>query len=1433
MITSDPHQRAAKLAQVREILTRQAAAEDRELLLSFASVVFAETPDRVALGLSPDALAARLMDQFRFVVREMPPPTQLYKGLPGLHVVARNPGEAGWGARGPANGLPQEITVVETHTPDAPFIFESLKNYFRKAGLRVYSSVHPMFTVRRQWERIVWIGGPHDEGAREVYCHFQIERIETKERLRHLEHEIHSVLKAVLTAVEDFPEMLGAAREPLPRLRSRRGRPEDAESARAFLEWLLDDNYIFQGTVRYRVGADGRPHRVGESASGVFTDATLLPVVFPGLIEEVEAHLLPAANDFRIIDIDYCNTASAIYHLEPIDDIVLREWGPDGDLEEATLLVGRLAKGAFTQKRADIPLLEEKLEWLLAQSGAQANSYAYREIRAVFNRFPTRELFYANVQALKEIIDRIVYMTGDDEIAVHTRKGPGYRALSIAFSRLRYSYRIEQDLAKALSNEFGPVSFSTSEDLGAVSLLLFYFDASRLEHALDPDAVRALTESLVTTWEDRAFSALEKGFGEREGRALFRRYVTPESRSGLYREVTPPEEVPEDVRRLDALEARLEVRVIPGTATSLTLKLFSVRPLALAATLRTLQNLGLVATDDMRIPIRLPDGRRAEVFRFEVEGPAARIASLVEGEGRLVDALRALDEDRATDDPLNGLVLDAGLTWREVEVLRTLRNHLLQVRTHYNVETVNGVLLRNRAVARALYRSFAARFDPALPGERAAAMTDASAEVARALEAVRSLAEDEVLRGMDNLIRAALRTNFYQRPERPVVSIKVESRKVEGMPSPRPLFEIYVHSRRLEGIHLRGGKVARGGIRWSDRHDDFRTEVLGLMKTQMVKNAIIVPVGSKGGFVLKGAVPPRPALDAYLVDRYREYIAGLLDVTDNVVDGQVLHPPEVVRHDGDDPYLVVAADKGTAHLSDTANSVSAQYGFWLGDAFASGGSHGWDHKKVAITARGAWECVKHHFKNLGHDVQTQAFTCAGIGDMAGDVFGNGMLQSRALKLVAAFNHAHIFIDPAPDPEKSFRERERLFLLPRSAWSDYDASLISKGGGIFERSAKAIPLGPEVKRLLDVEGDTASGEEVIRRILAARVDLLYNGGIGTYVKASFEDDAEVGDRANDRVRVDGGDVRARVVAEGGNLGFTQAGRIEYWARGGRVNTDAVDNSGGVDLSDHEVNIKILLDLLVKKGAIRNREERNAILAEMAEEVAELVLADNANQAHALTLDGQRSAARYEEFVDFVESLASAGVLSRTDNAIPTRQELLEAPERERGLPRPMLAVLLGHTKMWAFQTILETEFPDGASARPSLDAYFPRRLQAFAAHFEEHPLRREIIATVAVNSLVNEAGVTFLPRMMALTRRTMGEVVAAYLDLDRQVDARALRDRVERSGLASAAETALLLEIEDALETMTRDRLTGAREDAAAALEPIRAKLAGTPAAAKA
>jgi glutamate dehydrogenase len=572
------------------------------------------------------------------------------------------------------------------------------------------------------------------------------------------------------------------------------------------------------------------------------------------------------------------------------------------------------------------------------------------------------------------------------------------------------------------------------------------------------------------------------------------------------------------------------------------------------------------------------------------------------------------------------------------------------------------------------------------------------------------------------------------------------------------------------------------------------------MKTQMVKNAIIVPVGSKGGFVLKGVLPSRPALDQYLIARYRQFISGLLDITDNLVNGQVVHPPQVVRHDGDDPYLVVAADKGTAHLSDTANEVSAQYGFWLGDAFASGGSVGYDHKEEGITARGAWECVKHHFRTLGTDVQTEPFTMTGIGDMSGDVFGNGLLRSRSTRLLAAFDHRHIFIDPDPDPERSFAERERMFALPRSSWRDYDAALISRGGGVFDRTAKSITLTPEMQTLLGVDDAEASGEEVIRRILMAPVDLLYNGGIGTYIKAADEDDTMVGDRANDRVRVDASDVKARVVGEGGNLGLTQRARIEYWEHGGLVNTDAVDNSGGVDMSDHEVNIKILLDVLVRQGVVADRQERNQLIVEVTDQVSELVLADNEYQARALTLDGIRSAAAYDEYVALVEELVNGGIVNRSDAAIPSREDLAGAASRDRGLPRPVLAVLMGHVKNWAFDQVLRTRVPDGPLGAPFLVSYFPATLrERFAAHLDAHPLKREIIATGVVNHIVNHAGTGFLHRTMAVTGRSRGEVVEAYLAADTAEGAAEARHALLAKGGSIDEELKGLLQIEERIQ----------------------------------
>ncbi len=1403
MIRVSPQEKNRKLEEVLEHLKRTRSSEEWELLSSFARVVHASLPDWMALGIANADLADRIWDNYRFFVKELPPPTQLYRGLPGLHVVVRHSAEAESLHTVRGKSIPMDTTIVETHTPDAPFIFDSLKNYFRKAGLRVFSAIHPILTVRRQWERVVGIGDPYQDGDKELLCRFRIEHVEPKDRLRRIQHEIFSMLKCLFLSLEDFDDMLAAVDEVSRRLRSRED-GSDLGPTRDFLRWLNQENFIFMGVSNYRLGGDGTPDRQAESALGIFRDPLLLPVVFPGVMEKLESQIVPAADDRTLVEIDYCRDASAIYHLEPIDAIVIRQWTEHDNLDRATLLLGRFSQGSFVQRSADVPLIREKQRWLLENSNAAPMSHSFRQIRALFNRFPRRELFYASASELKPFLDQVAQMTGDDEIAIHHRLGRGYAALYVGFSRMRYSYRVEQALARALSERFGPVDSIASEDASTVQIVTFYFDLDRLEHPIDEEAAKRIVEELVTTWEDSLARALTEHFGERHGRELFNRWVTPETRSGIYRESTPPQEVPSDIEHLEALEDRLELGVTPRSAERLTISLYSLRTLGFVETLATLRNLGLRVKGEIHIPIRKPDGQKVHLYRYEIEDSPARIASVVAGTSRLADALRAIGEERASDGALNALILTAGLTWRQVEVLRTLRNHLQQIRPHYSVDTVNGVVLSNTGVAKALFRAFESKFDPALT-EREKAMQKAQEELDQALDGVRNLLDDEVLRALQNLIWSSVRTNFYQRPERPVIAIKVESGKVEGMPSPKPLYEIYVHARKLEGIHLRGGKVARGGIRWSDRHDDFRIEILGLMKTQTVKNAIIVPVGAKGGFALKGELPPRPALDAYLVDRYREFISGLLDVTDNIVDGKVVHPPEVVLHDDDDPYLVVAADKGTAHLSDTANTVSKHYGFWLGDAFASGGSVGYDHKKVGITARGAWECIKHHFQNLGVDVDKEPFTAVGVGDMAGDVFGNGMLLSQTTRLLAAFNHLHIFLDPAPDPEKSYAERERLFRLPRSSWRDYHLSLISQGGGIFERSAKSIPVSPEAKALLGIEADKVSGEEMIRRILTAPVDLLYNGGIGTYVKASTEDHVAVGDRTNDRVRVDASALRARVVGEGGNLGFTQRARLEYWAKGGHLNNDAIDNSGGVDMSDHEVNIKILMDLLVKKGEVTARE-RNSVFKEMTEDVARLVLADNTAQALALTLDGRRSAARYEEFVDLVYELITSGVMDRVGSDVPSRKELLETETRPRGLPRPLLALVLSHVKIWAFSGILESDFPESAFGLPFLTGYFPERLHVFSKHFGDHRLKREIIATGAANHVVNHAGVEFLSRMTRLTSRPPGDVVRSYMECSSGEKAREKREEILASRKNASDTQQALLDLEEVLDKATRAAL---------------------------
>ncbi|HYH19584.1 MAG TPA: NAD-glutamate dehydrogenase domain-containing protein, partial [Azospirillum sp.] len=763
------------------------------------------------------------------------------------------------------------------------------------------------------------------------------------------------------------------------------------------------------------------------------------------------------------------------------------------------------------------------------------------------------------------------------------------------------------------------------------------------------------------------------------------------------------------------------------------------------------------------------------------------------------DAFAAVWSGAMEDDGFNRLVLRAGLTARQVTVLRAYAKYLKQARVAYAQDTLEATLAAHPDTARRVVRLFEARFDPARPGDEAAIL----AEIEGALEAVSNLDEDRILRRFVNLVRATLRTNAYRTDAdgqpRPYLSFKLDSAALDELPLPRPWVEVFVYSPRMEGVHLRGGPVARGGIRWSDRREDFRTEILGLMKAQMVKNAVIVPVGSKGGFVVKRPPPAAAGREAQLAEGiacYQTLMRGLLDVTDNLgPDGAVIPPQDVVRHDGDDPYLVVAADKGTASFSDIANGIALDYGFWLGDAFASGGSQGYDHKRMGITARGAWESVKRHFRELGRDIQAQDFTVVGVGDMSGDVFGNGMLLSRHIRLVGAFDHRHVFCDPDPDPEASFAERERLFALARSSWADYDAALLSTGGRIYERSAKSLALTPEIRERFALTQEHVTPAELIQAMLTAAVDLLWLGGIGTYVKAAEESHAEVGDKASDALRVDAAQLRAKVVGEGANLGVTQRGRIEAARFGVRLNTDAIDNSAGVDTSDHEVNIKILLNGVVARGDL-TMKQRDELLARMTDEVGALVLADNYRQTQALSVAQARGAELLEAQARFIRALERAGKLKRRLEFLPDEEELAERLAGRQGLTRPELAVLLAYAKITLYDDLLASDLPDDPFMAADLTRYFPEPLRArFAEAISGHRLRREIVATSVTNSLVNRVGPVFVKEMMEKTGMGPGDVARAYTIVRDAFGLRALWTAIEEldTRVPAPAQTALLVE----------------------------------------
>jgi glutamate dehydrogenase len=1270
---------------------------------------------------------------------------------------------------------------VEIVTDDMPFLVDSVAMELNRNGLVIHLPIHPVIAVRRDEAGGLREVLPPDaeDGVRESYLHFEVDRQSEPAVLDRLRAEVERVLEDVKASVEDWAAMREQVRSILEELDERPPPVDEAElaEARALLEWIEDHHFTFLGYRSYDlVQQDGQDmlRPVPGTGLGILRQGQSKPA--SGSFAKLPPEARRLAREPHVLVLTKANSHSTVHRPSYLDYIGVKRFDEQGEVVGERRFLGLYTSAAYNRNPRDIPVLRRKVAKVPERAGLPRYSHDWKSLLNILETFPRDELFQISDDQLYETAMGILRLEERRRVRLfmwHDNYGRFVSAL-VYVPRDRYTTTVRRRIEVVLHEAFPGASFDFQVWLSESVLARLHF-IIRLRPGemptYDAKELEAKLATVTRSWNDELHALLLELHGEEEGNALFSFYG--EAFPAAYLDDFPARNAVYDIQRMEDLAERgglnmnlyRPLEAPPGT---LRFKLFwADRPLPLSAAVPMLEDMGVEVVEERPYELHPPGQGPVWIHDFGVTYTGEADVDLSRVKDVFQEAFAAILRGEAESDGFNRLVLGAGLTWRQIVVLRAYCKYLRQTRLAFSQEYMEQALASNSQIARWLVELFESRFDPTQP-EGAEARADQLRErLATAIDQVANLDEDRILRSFLDMVEATLRTNHYQRgldgQPKPYLSFKLDPAGVPSLPKPRPMFEVFVYSPRTEAVHLRGGKVARGGIRWSDRREDFRTEILGLMKAQMVKNAVIVPVGAKGGFVVKR--PPleggREALMDEVVACYSTMMRGLLDVTDNRVDGKVVPPPDVVRYDDDDPYLVVAADKGTATFSDLANSIAQEYGFWLDDAFASGGSAGYDHKKMGITARGAWESVKQLFRERGIDTQSTDFTVVGIGDMSGDVFGNGMLLSRHIKLVGAFNHLHVFLDPDPDPEVSFAERERLFALPRSSWSDYDTAKISEGGGVWPRTAKSIPLSEPVRRVLGVEAEALTPNELINAMLKAPVDLLWNGGIGTYVKASREAHSDVGDRTNDAVRVDGAELRAKVVGEGGNLGFTQLGRIEYALPGGRINTDFIDNSGGVDCSDHEVNIKILLNQVVNDGDM-TRKQRDKLLAEMTDDVATAVLQDNYRQVQAISVTEAQAPQLLDEHDRLMRSLERAKRLDRRLEFLPNNEELAERKAVGKGLTRPELAVLLAYAKIALQDELVASDVPEDEYLADDLERYMPPKLrEKFRKQLRRHPLRRDIIATYVTNSMVNRAGSTFASRLKDETGASPPDVARAY------------------------------------------------------------------------
>jgi len=1310
------------------------------------------------------------------------------------------------------HGWQSAHTVVELITDDMPFLVDSTTMALSGPGAGIHLLIHPVMRVRRdahgELAAVLAADASDEDGTvAESVIHVEIDRVSAASELERLRERLLDVLRQVSAAVEDWPAMRRRATELIDELRALPPSldRDECEEAAALLAWMDDGHFTFLGFAEYELVED-RVRRVAGSGLGILRERSNGDRPKES---KLSARASALARDPHPLVLTKANSRSTVHRPAYLDYVGVKRFGADGEVAGERRFLGLYTTAAYRAPAGAIPVVRRKVESVVSRAAFPPASHAEKALVEILDTYPRDELFQTPEGELFELAMGIHALGERQRVRLFISRDAYERFVSclVFLPRDRFHTRNRERVQEILAEAFDAESVDFELRLSESVLVRIHYTVRLRPGELpvyDPAEIEARIVEATGSWTDELREALLAEAGEEEGTALYRRYggAFPVG----YREDWLARSAVVDIRRIERLAADEQLAVslyhpLEAAAGSLRCKLYRRgEPVTLSEVLPMFESMGLRVRDERPYEVTPTDGPPTWIYDFGVEYAADGQLDVDDSRVRFQEAFTGVWLGEVESDGFNALVLRAGLDRRDVTVLRAVARYLRQARVAFSERYMEQALIAHPHVAAALVELFRARFDPA--GDREAA--DAIArDIEESIDAVDSLDEDRILRSFLAVVRAILRTNHFQ--PKPYLSFKLDPAQVPLLPAPRPRFEIFVYSPRVEGVHLRGGAVARGGLRWSDRREDFRTEILGLMKAQMVKNALIVPFGAKGGFVVKRPPAEREALADEVVACYRTFISGLLDLTDTVRDGRVTPPPDVVRHDGDDPYLVVAADKGTATFSDSANGIAQEYGFWLGDAFASGGSVGYDHKAMGITARSAWESVKRHFRELGTDIQSTDFTVLGIGDMSGDVFGNGMLLSPHIKLVGAFDHRHVFLDPDPDAAAGHAERRRLFELPRSSWDDYDRSLISEGGGVWPRTAKSIPVSAAAQEALGIEADRLTPAELIRSMLQAPVDLLWNGGIGTYVKATAESNADVGDKANDAVRVDARELRCRVVGEGGNLGLTQRGRVEYALAGGRINTDAIDNAGGVNCSDHEVNIKVLLDAVVAAGDLTGKQ-RNRLLADMTDAVAERVLRGSYLQTQALSLALAQAPAMLDVHDRMMRALEQAGRLDRDLEALPEGEAVDERRAAHAGLTQPELAVLLAYSKITLYAALLDSDLPEDAALTAELAGYFPAPLpERFADRLEAHRLRREIVATRVTNGIVDRAGITFVFRLQEDTGATSAEIARAYAVARDVFDMRGLWAEIEALDLEVPARTqiAMLLEARRLVERAAR------------------------------